>query len=182
MSGGSLPEIHLVRHGKTAWSLTGRATGRTNIPLTNRGVLNAQNPGHYCRPRASSSFSPPIAERTAVLAGFDDCVQPDPEAFDLGGIVEVWRRGSVIPSWLLDLTAASLVKDPTLGAFGGSVLDSEEGRWTIKAAINENVQTQVLSTELYARFSSRGEAEFADRLMSSMRFEFGGYVEKSTDV
>ena len=109
----------------------------------------------------------------------------NPEAFqfdlDLGDIAEVWRRGSVISSWLLDLTATSLSKDPTLAAFGGSVSDSGEGRWTIKAAIDENVPAPVLSTALYARFSSRGEADFADRLTSSMRFEFGGHLEKSTD-
>jgi len=108
-----------------------------------------------------------------------------PEAFqfdlDLGDIAEVWRRGSVISSWLLDLTAASLTKDPTLAAFGGSVSDSREGRWTLKAAIDENVPTPVLSTALYARFSSRGEADFADRLTSAIRFEFGGHVEKPTD-
>jgi 6-phosphogluconate dehydrogenase len=110
----------------------------------------------------------------------------NPEAFrfdlDLGDIAEVWRRGSVISSWLLDLTATSLIKDPTLAAFAGSVSDSGEGRWTIKAAIDENVPTPVLSTALYSRFSSRGEAEFADRLTSAMRFEFGGHVEKPTDV
>ena len=110
----------------------------------------------------------------------------NPEEFqfdlDLGDIAEVWRRGSVIASWLLDLTATSLIKDPTLAAFGGRVSDSGEGRWTIKAAIDENVPAPVLSTALYSRFSSRGEAEFADRLTSSMRFEFGGHVEESTDV
>ena len=110
----------------------------------------------------------------------------NPEAFqfdlDLADIAEVWRRGSVISSWLLDLTAASLTRDPTLTAFAGSVSDSGEGRWTIKAAIDENVPTPVLSTALYSRFSSRGEAEFADRLTSAMRFEFGGHVEKKTVV
>jgi 6-phosphogluconate dehydrogenase len=110
----------------------------------------------------------------------------NPEEFrfdlDLGEIAEVWRRGSVIASWLLDLTATSLTKDPTLAAFSGSVSDSGEGRWTIKAAIDANVPTPVLSTALYSRFSSRGEAEFADRLTSSMRFEFGGHVEKPTDM
>ncbi len=110
----------------------------------------------------------------------------NPEAFqfdlDLGDIAEVWRRGSVISSWLLDLTATSLSKDRTLAAFGGSVSDSGEGRWTIKAAIDENVPAPVLSTALYARFDSRGEADFADRLLPSMRFGFGGHVEKPTDV
>lgn len=106
----------------------------------------------------------------------------NPEAFqfdlDLREIAEVWRRGSVISSWLLDLTAAALVKDPTLSSFDGRVSDSGEGRWTIKAAIDEGVPVPVLSTALYARFSSRGEAAFADKLLSAMRFEFGGHEEK----
>jgi len=107
----------------------------------------------------------------------------NPEEFqfdlDLPEIAEVWRRGSVIASWLLDLTAAALTKDPTLKGFEGRVSDSGEGRWTIKAAIDEAVPVPVLSTALYSRFSSRGEAEFADKLLSAMRFEFGGHVEKS---
>ena len=98
---------------------------------------------------------------------------------DLRDIAEVWRRGSVIASWLLDLTAAALTKDPALAAFDGRVSDSGEGRWTIKAAIDEGVPVPVLSTALYSRFSSRGEAEFADKLLSAMRFEFGGHIEKS---
>jgi 6-phosphogluconate dehydrogenase len=107
----------------------------------------------------------------------------NPEEFqfdlDLPEIAEVWRRGSVIASWLLDLTAAALVKDPTLAKFDGRVSDSGEGRWTIKAAIDEAVPVPVLSTALYSRFSSRGEAEFANKLLSAMRFEFGGHIEKS---
>jgi len=98
---------------------------------------------------------------------------------DLRDIAEVWRRGSVIASWLLDLTAAALTKDPALATFDGRVSDSGEGRWTIKAAIDEGVPVPVLSTALYSRFSSRGEAEFADKLLSAMRFEFGGHIEKS---
>jgi len=109
----------------------------------------------------------------------------NPEAFqfdlDLPEIAEVWRRGSVIASWLLDLTAAALTKDPTLKGFEGRVSDSGEGRWTIQAAIDESVPVPVLSTALYSRFSSRGEAEFADKLLSAMRFEFGGHVEKDAD-
>ena len=100
---------------------------------------------------------------------------------DLRDIAEVWRRGSVIASWLLDLTAAALARDPALAAFDGRVSDSGEGRWTIKAAIDEGVPVPVLSTALYSRFSSRGEAEFADKLLSAMRFEFGGHIEKSDD-
>lgn len=106
---------------------------------------------------------------------------PDEFQFDLNlrDIAEVWRRGSVVASWLLDLTATALTKDPTLAKFDGRVSDSGQGRWTIKAAIDEAVPTPVLSTALYSRFSSRGEAEFADKLLSAMRFEFGGHVEKS---
>jgi len=99
---------------------------------------------------------------------------------DLPDIAEVWRRGSVIASWLLDLTASALAKDPALAQFAGRVSDSGEGRWTIKAAIDEAVPAHVLTTALYERFSSRGEAEFADKLLSAMRYEFGGHVEKST--
>ncbi len=98
--------------------------------------------------------------------------------FDLPDIAEVWRRGSVIASWLLDLSASALLKDPTLARFAGRVSDSGEGRWTIKAAIDEAVPAHVLTAALYERFSSRGEAEFADKLLSAMRFEFGGHVEK----
>jgi len=107
----------------------------------------------------------------------------DPEhyQFDLNltEIAEVWRRGSVIASWLLDLTANALVKDPTLAGFAGRVSDSGEGRWTIKAAIDEGVPVPVLTTALYERFSSRGDADFQDKLLSAMRFGFGGHLEKS---
>ena len=98
--------------------------------------------------------------------------------FNLPDVAEVWRRGSVIASWLLDLTASALLGDPTLSKFSGRVSDSGEGRWTIKASIDEAVPTPVLTTALYERFSSRGEAEFADKLLSAMRFEFGGHLEK----
>jgi 6-phosphogluconate dehydrogenase len=107
----------------------------------------------------------------------------DPEHYqydlNLRDITEVWRRGSVIASWLLDLTATALVKDAGLSAFAGRVSDSGEGRWTIKAAVDEAVPVPVLTTALYERFSSRGEADFQDRVLSAMRFQFGGHVEKS---
>ena len=107
----------------------------------------------------------------------------DPEHYqyelDLKNIAEVWRRGSVIASWLLDLTATALVADPALAKFAGRVSDSGEGRWTIKAAIDEAVPVHVLTAALYERFSSRGEADFADRLLSALRYEFGGHLEKS---
>jgi 6-phosphogluconate dehydrogenase len=98
--------------------------------------------------------------------------------FNLPAITELWRRGSVIASWLLDLTASALAKDPALSGFAGRVSDSGEGRWTIKAAIDEAVPAHVLTAALYERFSSRGEAEFADKLLSAMRYEFGGHIEK----
>jgi len=105
----------------------------------------------------------------------------DPQRYqyelNLSDIAEVWRRGSVIASWLLDLTAAALVDDPGLSKFGGRVSDSGEGRWTIKAAIDEGVPVPVLSAALYERFTSRGEATYQDKLLSAMRFQFGGHLE-----
>jgi 6-phosphogluconate dehydrogenase len=98
--------------------------------------------------------------------------------FNLADVTEVWRRGSVIASWLLDLSAAALMEDPALAKFAGRVSDSGEGRWTIKAAIDEGVPVHVLSSALYERFSSRGEADFADKMLSAMRYQFGGHVEK----
>jgi 6-phosphogluconate dehydrogenase len=97
---------------------------------------------------------------------------------DLRDIAEVWRRGSVIASWLLDLTAAAFVRNPELSEFAGHVADSGEGRWTLKAAVDEGVPAPILSTALAERFSSRGEEDFADRVLSAMRFEFGGHEEK----
>jgi len=107
----------------------------------------------------------------------------DPEhyqyEFNLTDVAEVWRRGSVIASWLLDLTASALTGDPQLSKFEGRVSDSGEGRWTIKAAIDEAVPASVLTNALYERFSSRGQADFADKLLSAMRYEFGGHLEKA---
>lgn len=109
----------------------------------------------------------------------------DPEHYqydlNLRDIAEVWRRGSVIASWLLDLTAISLLQDPSLAKFAGRVSDSGEGRWTIKAAIDEAVPAPVLTSALYERFSSRGEADFANKILSAMRYQFGGHLEKSDD-
>jgi 6-phosphogluconate dehydrogenase len=109
----------------------------------------------------------------------------DPEHYqydlNLRDVTEVWRRGSVIASWLLDLTASALLEDPALSNFAGRVSDSGEGRWTIKAAIDEAVPVPVLTTALYERFSSRGSADFADKLLSAMRYEFGGHLEKKAE-
>jgi 6-phosphogluconate dehydrogenase len=120
-------------------------------------------------------------EQHAIDAETTPLRDPDHYRYDLnlGDIAEVWRRGSVIASWLLDLTAASLAKDPNLSQFTGRVSDSGEGRWTIKAAIDEAVPVPVLSSALYQRFTSRGEADYQDRLLSAMRFGFGGHVEKA---
>ena len=129
------------------------------------GVLREANIGK--RPHAIDAETTPLR---------------DPEYYqydlDLGNIAEVWRRGSVIASWLLDLTAIALAKDSALSTFSGQVSDSGEGRWTIKAAIDEGVPVPVLTTALYERFSSRGDADFQDKLLSAMRFEFGGHLEK----
>jgi 6-phosphogluconate dehydrogenase len=118
--------------------------------------------------------SRPIDAETAPLR--------DPEHYqydlNLPDIAEVWRRGSVIASWLLDLSAAALLSDPTLGTFAGRVSDSGEGRWTIKAAIDEGVPVPVLGAALGNRFSSQGHAEFQNKLLSAMRYSFGGHVEQ----
>jgi 6-phosphogluconate dehydrogenase len=128
-------------------------------------VLKAANVGK--RPGAIDAETTPLRD-------------PEHYKYDLNlpDIAEVWRRGSVIASWLLDLSATSLLQDPALKNFAGRVSDSGEGRWTIKAAIDEGVPAHVLSSALYERFSSRGEADFADKLLSAMRYDFGGHVEK----
>ncbi|MCJ7838378.1 MAG: 6-phosphogluconate dehydrogenase (decarboxylating), partial [Burkholderiales bacterium] len=99
---------------------------------------------------------------------------------NLADIAEVWRRGSVVSSWLLDLTAAALIGDPSLKKFAGRVSDSGEGRWTIQAAIEQGTPAQVLTAALYERFSSRGEADFQNKILSAMRFQFGGHQEKAS--
>jgi len=119
-------------------------------------------------------------QQHAVDAETTPLRQPEHYQYELNlpEIAEVWRRGSVIASWLLDLTAAALIADPALSKFAGRVSDSGEGRWTIKAAIDEAVPAHVLTAALYERFSSRGEANFADKLLSAMRYQFGGHLEK----
>jgi 6-phosphogluconate dehydrogenase len=108
---------------------------------------------------------------------------PEDERFslDMPDIAEVWRRGSVVASWLLDLTASALIDEPELGKYSGRVSDSGEGRWTILAAIDEGTPCPVLTTSLYERFSSRGNGTFANKLLSAMRFQFGGHLEKEAE-
>jgi 6-phosphogluconate dehydrogenase len=129
------------------------------------GVLKAANVGK--QKQVASAETTPLRE-------------PELYQYDLNlpDITEVWRRGSVIASWLLDLTAAALLQDPELAQFGGRVSDSGEGRWTIKAAIDEAVPVPVLTAALFERFASRGDAEFEDKLLSAMRYEFGGHLEQ----
>jgi 6-phosphogluconate dehydrogenase len=130
-------------------------------------ILHYANVGKL-KPSAADAETTPL--RDPELYQYD---------FNLGEIAEVWRRGSVIASWLLDLTAQALLDDPKLAKFAGRVSDSGEGRWTVDAAIDEGVPAYVLTTALYERFSSRGAADFADKLLSAMRYEFGGHLEKS---
>jgi 6-phosphogluconate dehydrogenase len=130
------------------------------------GILEAANIGK--QQHAADAETTPL--RNPELYQYD---------FNLSEITEVWRRGSVISSWLLDLTAASLIEDAQLSKFGGRVSDSGEGRWTIKAAIDEAVPVPVLSAALYQRFSSRGESDYQDKVLSAMRYQFGGHLEKS---
>jgi 6-phosphogluconate dehydrogenase len=130
------------------------------------GILRGANAGR--RARAVDAETTPL--RAPERYQYD---------LDLRDIAEVWRRGSVIASWLLDLTAAALIRDPALSGFAGQVSDSGEGRWTINAAIDEAVPVPVLSAALFQRFSSRGEADFQDRVLSAMRYEFGGHLEKT---
>jgi len=184
------------------------APGPGNIDRTpgrKPGIGTAEDGYLYCGPNGAGHFTKMVhngieygmmaayAEGLAVLKAanigkhlgeIDAETTPlrDPEHYqydlDLPEITEVWRRGSVIASWLLDLTAAALIEDPQLSKYSGRVSDSGEGRWTIKAGIDEGVPTPVLTTALYERFASRGDAEFSDKLLSAMRYEFGGHLEK----
>jgi 6-phosphogluconate dehydrogenase len=199
-------EADVVRHLDPIFATL--APGRGDIPRTpgreQAGGTSEQGYLH-CGPSGAGHFVKMVhngieyglmaayAEGLAVLKAADVGKRPgvidaettplrEPEHYqydlDLAAITEVWRRGSVIASWLLDLTAAALIQDPAMSKFAGRVSDSGEGRWTIKAAIDEGVPAHVLSSALYERFSSRGEADFADKLLSAMRYEFGGHLEK----
>ena len=176
-----------------------RTPGREKIPGTaEQGYLHCgPNGGGHCVKMVHNGIEYGVmaayAEGLGILRDADIGKQKravdaettplrDPEHYqydlNLRDIAEVWRRGSVIASWLLDLTASALVGDPELKQFAGRVSDSGEGRWTIKAAIDEGVPAPVLSTALYERFTSRGEADYQDKVLSAMRFGFGGHLEK----
>ncbi len=172
------------------------APGIGNIPRTpgREKLGGTSEQGYiYCGPSGAGHFVKMVHNgieyglMQAYAEGFDIFRNANSDQleehyrYDLNGadIAEVWRRGSVVSSWLLDLTATALTEDPALANFAGKVSDSGEGRWTIKAAIDAAVPVPVLSTALYERFSSRGEARFADKLLSAMRYEFGGHLEKT---
>jgi 6-phosphogluconate dehydrogenase len=200
-------EKNVVRHLDPIFATL--APGQGDIPpTTGRGKRGgtAEQGYLHCGPNGAGHFVKMVhngieyglmaayAEGLSVLRNANIGKQPDdpdaettplrdPEHYqydlNLGDITEVWRRGSVIASWLLDLTADALAKDSKLAQFEGRVSDSGEGRWTIKAAIDEGVPVPVLTTALYARFASRGAADFQDKVLSAMRYGFGGHLEKS---
>ncbi len=201
-------ETHAVRHLDPIFATLApghgdiaRTPGRKKADSTaERGYLHcgSNGAGHFVKMVHNGieyGVMAAYAEGLAILkaanigeksSAFDAETTPlrDPEHYrydlDLADIAEVWRHGSVITSWLLDLSATALARDAALSGFAGRVSDSGEGRWTIKAAIDEGVPALVLSAALYERFSSRGEADFADKLLSAMRYEFGGHIEKSS--
>src|SRR5471030_2287037 len=150
-----------------------------------RGYIHAGPPGsgHFVKMIHNGieyGMMQAFAEGFDILKTKNSPSLPEDQRFDLnlGDIAEVWRRGSVVSSWLLDLTADALAGDSELSQFAGRVSDSGEGRWTIKAAIDEGVPVPVLTTALYARFASRGEADFQGKVLSAMRYGFGGHLEK----
>ena len=164
----------------------GRAKGDTRAE---RGYIHAgpSGAGHFVKMVHNGieyGLMQAYAEGFDILRNKDSKDLPDDERFTLNlpDIAEVWRRGSVISSWLLDLGAAALAKDPQLQSFSGFVQDSGEGRWTVEAAIEEAVPADVLSSALYARFRSRQEHTFGEKMLSAMRFGFGGHVEGQESI
>jgi 6-phosphogluconate dehydrogenase len=143
------------------------------------GIMAAYAEGFNILEHADCGMHPRPADAETTPLEHPEHYQYD---LDLADIAEVWRRGSVISSWLLDLTAQALLEDSDLKAFSGHVADSGEGRWTVKAAIDESVPIPVISAALYARFSSRGEDDYAEKLLSAMRAAFGGHAEKKPDA
>ena len=203
---GGEPDV--VEHLKPIFSALAPGVGAVaRTPGRSGDVANAEEGFLYCGPHGAGHFVKMVHNgiEYGVMAAYAEGLNilhnanigkrthssdaettpmRNPEFYqyemNLPEIAEVWRRGSVLGSWLLDLTAGALLKDPQLKAYGGQVSDSGEGRWTIQAAIDEAVPAHVLSAALYERFASRGEADFANQLLSAMRHEFGGHVEKTT--
>jgi 6-phosphogluconate dehydrogenase len=167
-----------------------RTPGHENAdPRTERGYIHAGpcGAGHFVKMVHNCieyGLMQAYAEGFEILRNRDSKDLPEDERFELNmlDIAEVWRRGSVISSWLLDLGAAALARDPRLKDFSGVVQDSGEGRWTVEAAIEEAVPADVLSTALYARFRSREEHTFGEKLLSAMRFGFGGHIEGNEPI
>ena len=202
-------EIEVVEHLKPIFSTLAPGVGAAKrTPGRRGGVVTAEQGFLHCGPHGAGHFVKMVHNgiEYGVMAAFAEGINilrnanvgrrtqahdaettplRDPGSYqyemNLPDIAEVWRRGSVIGSWLLDLTAGALLRDPQLGAYDGRVADSGEGRWTIQAAIDEGVPTPVLSAALYERFTSRGEADFANQVLSAMRHEFGGHVEKAVE-
>jgi 6-phosphogluconate dehydrogenase len=141
------------------------------------GLMAAYAEGLNILRRANVGTEKPAADAETAPLAEPELYQYD---FDLREVAEVWRRGSVIASWLLDLTATALERNPELTGIAGRVSDSGEGRWTLRAAIDEGVPAPILSTAIAERFASRGEEDFANRVLSAMRFEFGGHLEKQS--
>jgi len=150
---------------------------KTLAPENGYGYMGASGAGHFVK-MVHNGIEYGMLQ--AYGEGFE-IIEKSEFKPDLREVTRVWQNGSVVRSWLLDLAALAFADDPTLAQIQGYVQDSGEGRWTIRAAIDEAVPTPVLSTALYARFSSRGEATFGDKLLSAMRFEFGGHVEKPSE-
>ena len=181
--------------GHLALILKTLAPGRGDIPRTpgrEKAVGTAEEGYLYCGPVGAGHFVKMVhngmeyglmqayAEGFDILRNADSKELPEEHryTFNVGDIAEVWRRGSVVRSWLLDLTASALLEDPTLSRYAGFVEDSGEGRWTVLAAVEEAVPADVLSTSLYARFRSRQQNTFAEKILSAMRYQFGGHIER----
>jgi 6-phosphogluconate dehydrogenase len=164
-----------------------RTPGRGNTGTAEDGYLHcgAVGAGHFVKMVHNGieyGIMQAIAEGFDIIRGAANATVPEEHRLKLpvAEVAEVWRRGSVLSSWLIDLTAKSLIEDPELAKFTGSVQDSGEGRWTVDAAVQEAVPANVIAASLFARFRSRQDHSFADKLLSAMRFQFGGHVEKPT--